>query len=278
MERADVRLRLPALALASSLAAATAFAWDALCDLRPAVGEVDVGVASEVRAEAPAPARLPGLVGFALRRGTAATTPPPGRVPRSGDWRPVRVDVLDAETGRPLREATWELAGSRVEESLAAGEWHRLPRGDVEGGAPRAHAHAGYVGWDEGVSIRSAYGARRFRAVVPLRREARVEVETFGPPETREGGRVDSAQVAGRAVPVDSVDVGPGSFTLRGVPFLRGEPLAISFRRPDAPPVEWLGFLPEDSRDDVRARIRGPEAAAGAAPTVPEGPCGQALG
>jgi hypothetical protein len=132
---------------------------------------------------------------------------------------PLRVHVVDAETGLSL-QAVCARSADRLAETCPGGEYH------VDAGA---EAH-GYVAWDppDHRGPMSVFATSLF-AVRPLRHVARVTVVvTEHDGSAPRDPRFQQVRFAGKDLAESRFEpVAPGEFALRGVPFLRGEPLRV---------------------------------------------------
>lgn len=157
----------------------------------------------------------------------------------------VCLDVVDAETGVPIDCAT-----------------------DVKGfGTVQVWAPRGYVAWDPLPSREAHSGyATRLTATYPLRREALIEAtvrECDGTPTVDAG--LESATIANRSIAYAEIEAFvSGTYRVRGIPFLRGEALSLTFVPGEqtegyAPrSTAWKGALPEASAEVLRPVVTLP--------------------
>ena len=142
---------------------------------------------------------------------------------------PATLHVVDAESGVGVEEvsARWGDGAARAA-FLRPG---RLERIHVSIGTHPP----GYVAWDEASWVEGiGLWTQALTAVYPLRREAEVSVtvcDHAGHLEVE--AHLDRITVASReAMDPRATVLGPGRFRLRGVPFLRGEPLTVHATAP----------------------------------------------
>ncbi len=275
-----------ALALLLAVGGVVAFAFDvgaAPSGTDPAIGLVPAaapeGPTAEpasrrgptLRSSAPA-ARIEGDRGAAAKA-TEDAAPEPAHQERHG--RRLHLDVVDAETGLPLR-AVWSWtcgAGQGEPESLEADvrdSTRPVPTlGWYDDMTWVVFAPAGYVAWDEGKSAwrdgPSIY-ATRLEAVHPLRREALLEatVREWNDTLAVDAGVTD-ATIAGRSVPHAEIEpYVSGAYRVRGIPFLAGEALSLTFVPGEQVSgfryraATWAGSLPSTWSEVVRPDVTLP--------------------
>ena len=258
------------LAAPFALTAGLAVAWAGLATASGTSDAASIGP-DELDLDAPgveapepiarAPAR-PGLVG---RQATGAgATRPIDSAPSEEATRPalaLRVEVVDAESGRPLPRAGWRTFS--IEDVDAVPSFR--PGEDARAGVIVDRVPEGYVVWDALVVSESVSRyATSLRAVQPLRPETPVTVEVREwTGDLRWGASVGGGSVAGRYVPRPSfAEEACGLLRLRGVPFLRDEPLTLYVAVADddgaARSVEWRGMIPDDLHEAVHASVTLP--------------------
>jgi hypothetical protein len=134
---------------------------------------------------------------------------------------------------------------------------------------PRAPPR-GYVWWPEESEPTYPVPGARVRIICPLRPEVRLVVRGDADPDAPPPPRVERVFVAGRWMEA-SVSSGPtpGEQIVAGVPFLRGEPIAL-VGSDGTSECSWIGRIPASSGETVVARL----STAGPHPRTPaaEGP------
>ncbi len=231
----------------------------------PGGAALDRAARREAPSEESEPARLvgsaePGGAGPTAGHPRAADAGAPAVEggPPAGRRVPLRVETVDARSGRPVASTwapsaiaetfTWMRAPTptppafRVIPDLDSGESREMPELP---GLPlfRVYAPAGHVLEDPEERIQvPSYGAhvREVVAVVPLWPEAVLHVTVLDPDgRPAPGVTVARLWVAGRLWgSCDAFEESPGVLRIAGIPALSGEPVAVTFASTYAPALE----------------------------------------
>jgi len=168
------------------------------------------------------------------------------------------VVYVAADSGRELEDTP-----AVFYDGCRFGDLVHAPPGETCTVSPYLSAPSGYVAWDDADwDVGIGKWTRKLTAVYPLRREAEVTVAVLdhtGRPEPDAG--IEYFAVAGRTVEAQHTEpAGTGRFRLRGVPFLRDEPLTVKATAPYLRyPVVQQTALPSHPADRTEIQLVLPE-------------------
>lgn len=177
---------------------------------------------------------------------------------------PFRLEVVDGETGRPLK-TPWRLLPAVVEDPPKEEPWPAQVVVGADGRVDRKFAvdlRPGTAAWEEPrVLTVVARRAQSLRHVYPLRPEAAVRLSVTDANDRPVRATVLTAHVAGREVPAGWRGDGAGRVT--GLPYLRREAVELRAQLLDADGRyervgAWTGRFTDRPQHALQAAIRLP--------------------